>query len=65
MQLFIHKQLINEQWPPPCYNLLVITRKLIFGNEKPLRYNRDFVLTKFDINRFEIQSNIEEMLGNG
>ena len=19
MQLFIHMQLINEQWPPPCY----------------------------------------------
>ena len=26
MQLFIHKQLINEQWPPPRYSLLAITR---------------------------------------
>ena len=26
MQLFIHKQLINEQWPPPRYDQLAITR---------------------------------------
>ena len=41
------------------------SEKLNFGNEKPLWYSRDNVITKFDINRFEIQSNIGEMLGNG
>ena len=44
--------------------VVVKKRKLICGNEKSLRYSQDFVITKFDINRFEIQSNIREMLGN-
>ena len=44
--------------------VVVKKQKLIFRNEKPLRYSRDFVTTKFDITRFEIQSNIGEMHGN-
>ena len=45
--------------------VVVKKRKINFGNEKPLRYSRDFVITKFDVKRFEIQSNIGEILGNG
>ena len=39
--------------------------KLIFRHKNPLRYSRDFLITEFDIIRFEIQSNIGEMLGIG
>ena len=55
--------LTNTKFTPT--QVVVRKRKTIFVNEKPLRYSRDFVITKFDINRFEIQSNIGEMLGNG
>ena len=34
-------------------------------NENPLQYSRDFMMTEFDINMFEIHSNIGEMLGIG
>ena len=29
--------------------------KLIFGNEKPLEYSPVFIITEFDINKFEKQ----------
>ena len=45
--------------------VVVKKRKTNFGNEKPLRYSRDFVITKFNINRFEIQSNMGETPRNG
>ena len=41
------------------------SRKLIFGNEKPVRYSRVFMVTKFDINKLKIQCNLGEMFGNG
>ena len=55
-------------WPTQYFSstqVVVKKQKTIFGNEKTLRYSRDFVIIEFNINRFERQSNVVEKLGNG
>ena len=50
MQLFIHKQLINEQWPPPRYSLLAITRNNELNwTELKLLFDVWRLITLFDI----------------